>query len=113
MGAERSSGQRAAYSDLPPFSISAQGQDLVFYPAGKDRLERLLALIAGARESVRLCFYIFSEDSVGTKVRDALVGAARRGVKVTLIIDGFGASAGEVFLQPLRDAGGAWHVFSP
>jgi cardiolipin synthase len=45
-------------------------------------------------------------------VRDALVEAAQRGVRVTLIIDGFGADADEAFLQPLSDAGGDWHVFS-
>ena len=116
MGKEGSTGQPtdsgAAFSELPPFSISAQGQDLTFYPAGPDRLERLLGLINGARESVRLCFYIFSEDNAGTAVRDALVEAARRGARVTLIIDGFGAEADEAFLQPLRDAGGTWHVFS-
>jgi len=113
MGVPQSSGQGGGYADLPPFSISAQGQELVFYPAGKDRLERLLSLIAGAYVSVRLCFYIFAEDSVGAKVRDALVEAAGRGVEVTLIIDGFGADAGPAFMQPLRDAGGTYHVFSP
>lgn len=116
MGKEGSTGQLtdsgAAFCELPPFSITAQGLDLTFYPAGQDRLERLLSLINGARESVRLCFYIFSEDNAGTAVRDALVEAARRGARVTLIIDGFGAEVEEAFLQPLRDAGGAWHVFS-
>ncbi len=116
MGEDRSTGQLtepgAAFSELAPFSISAQGQELTFYPAGKDRMDRLLELIGGARESVRLCFYIFSPDDAGTRVRDALVEAAQRGVRVTLIIDGFGADADEEFLQPLSDAGGRWHVFS-
>lgn len=116
MGEDQSTGQGpepgTAYSELPPFSITAQGQELTFYPAGQDRLDRLLGLIKGARESVRICFYIFSQDDAGTRVRDALVEAARHGARVTLIIDGFGADADEAFLQPLSDAGGCWHVFS-
>ncbi|MDZ4306901.1 phosphatidylserine/phosphatidylglycerophosphate/cardiolipin synthase family protein [Allopontixanthobacter sp.] len=112
MGEERSSGEGVAYAELPPFAITAQGQELTFYPAGKDRLARLLEMIGGARESVRLCFYIFAVDDAGQQVRDALIAAARRGVAVTLILDGFGADADEEFLQPLRDAGGTWHKFS-
>ncbi len=112
MGEDQSSGDTAPYAELPPFSITAQGQDLTFYPSGQDRLDRLLQLIGGARESVRLCFYIFSPDDAGTRVRDALVNAARRGARVTLIVDGFGAEADEAFLQPISDAGGNWHVFS-
>lgn len=117
MGVEQSSGRQngkpVAYAELPPFSIQAQGQDLVLYPGGKDRFDRLLSLIAEAHTSVHLCFYIFAEDAVGTAVRDSLVAAARRGVQVTLIIDGFGATAGPAFLQPLIDAGGRYYVFSP
>ncbi|MXP15519.1 hypothetical protein GRI44_12230 [Altererythrobacter confluentis] len=101
------------YSDPAPFSASAQGQELTFYPAGKDRLDALLELIASARESVRICFYIFSEDGTGTSVRDALVAAARRGAKVELIVDGFGASATAEFFSDLIDAGGTYCAFSP
>lgn len=112
MGEERSIGVADACAELPPFSITAQDQELTFFPAGKDRLARLLDMIGGARESVRMCFYIFAMDDTGRLVRDALVAAARRGVRVALIIDGFGADADAEFLQPLCDAGGTWHVFS-
>ncbi|MCL4673625.1 MAG: cardiolipin synthase B, partial [Sphingomonadaceae bacterium] len=77
------------FRDEEPFTVAAQGQSLTFYPAGRDRLAALLALIEGARESLRLCFYIFVEDEAGIRVRDALVAAARRGVDTRLIVDGF------------------------
>ena len=63
-----------------PFTLDAQGQALTFYPAGPDRLARLLALIEGARESLKVAFYIFAPDASGTRVRDALVAACQRGV---------------------------------
>jgi cardiolipin synthase len=100
------------YVDPPPFTIEAQGQRLTFYPAGKDRLRALLALIAGATRSIRMCFYIFAEDASGVMVRDALAAAARRGVKVNLILDGFGADARKAFFAPMCDAGGTFCCFS-
>jgi cardiolipin synthase len=101
------------YVDPAPFKVEAQGQRLVFYPAGKDRLDALLALVEGARSSLRMCFYIFAEDASGMLVRDALTAAAKRGVKVNLIIDGFGADARKAFFAPMCDAGGSFCCFSP
>ena len=104
-----------AFRDEDPFTVNAQGTALTFYPAGRDRLRALLDLIGGARASLRLCFYIFVEDDIGTMVRDALVAAARRGVDTRLIVDGFGASADEnsAFFAEFRAAGGHYHVFTP
>jgi cardiolipin synthase len=45
------------------------------------------------------------------RVRDALVAAARRGVDVRLIVDGFGALAGREFFAPLTEAGGTFYCF--
>ncbi|KLI64482.1 hypothetical protein AAV99_02495 [Aurantiacibacter marinus] len=100
-----------AYADPEPFAAEAQGQSFTFYPAGKDRRAALLDIITGAQESLKIAFYIFAPDGVGTAVRDALVAAARRGVDVTLIVDGFGASVDEKFFDELREAGGTYYLF--
>lgn len=101
------------YYDPPPFSVAVHGHDLTFYPGGPDRLDALLAMIGSARRTLKLCFYIFSEDQSGRLVRDALVLAAERGVAVTLIVDRFGSNASAAFFAPLRQAGGACLFFSP
>ncbi|MGN3974300.1 phospholipase D-like domain-containing protein [Tsuneonella sp. SYSU-LHT278] len=100
------------FTEPPPFTVEAQGQKLTFYPGGRDRREALLALIASARSSIRMCFYIFAEDASGVAVRDALTDAARRGVAVDLLLDGFGAKAGEEFFAPMCAAGGTFSCFS-
>lgn len=100
------------FSDPAPFDIEAAGQRMSFYPGGPDRRAALFELVEGAASSLDVCFYIFAEDTVSTEFRDALVEAARRGVKVTLIVDRFGSSATSGFLQPLVDAGGCFLVFS-
>jgi len=101
------------YAEPPAFTAEADGCSLRFYPRGPDRLEALLALIGGAHESLRLAFYIFAKDESATKVRDALVAAAVRGVGVHLMVDGFGAVADDRFFAPLVEAGGAYCRFMP
>ncbi|WP_066558772.1 phospholipase D-like domain-containing protein [Croceicoccus bisphenolivorans] len=102
----------ADYCDPPPFTVEAQGQTMRFYPAGRDRLDALIELIDSATESLNVCFYIFAEDATAIKVRDAMAAAARRGVAVKLVIDGFGAAASDAFFEPLAAAGGRYWRFS-
>lgn len=94
------------------FLFDAQGHSLDFISAGPERLDTLLELIGGARETLRLCFYIFSEDEAARRVRDALAEAAGRGVDVHLIIDDFGSQARDGFFAPLVEAGGRATRFS-
>ena len=101
----------AKFTDPAPFKVTAQGLELEFYPAGADRLAQLLAMIGTAQASIKLAFYIFDRDAAGAAVRDALTAAARRGVAVSLILDGFGATADAAFLAPLLQAGGRYRRF--
>ncbi|QNP44228.1 hypothetical protein H9L15_07030 [Sphingomonas daechungensis] len=90
------------------------GDQLELIESGTERIETLLQIIAEAKESVRILFYIFDSDDSGRRVRDALVEAAGRGATVHLLVDGFGCSTAEPdFFQPLKDAGGDFCVFNP
>jgi cardiolipin synthase len=111
--AEPAAAELPPYNDPDVFAVTAQGQDLTFYPAGKDRLERLVRLIDEAESSLRLAFYIYAPDNSGIRVRDALVRAARRGVDVSLLVDGFGATAPAEFFAELVEAGGTFCSFQP
>ncbi|GAA0268987.1 hypothetical protein GCM10009127_06080 [Alteraurantiacibacter aestuarii] len=108
---EKASTDVPEYRDPIPFHVEAQGLTLGFYPAGPDRLERLLRLIGEAQHTLDIAFYIFARDASGIAVRDALVAAAGRGVAVTIILDGFGAVADAQFFAPLVAAGGTYHSF--
>jgi cardiolipin synthase len=57
--------------------------------------------------------YMFNADRTGEAVRDALVAAARRGVEVKLLIDGFGSAAPPRFFTDLEESGGQYCVFNP
>ncbi|MGB3794884.1 MAG: phosphatidylserine/phosphatidylglycerophosphate/cardiolipin synthase family protein [Alteraurantiacibacter sp.] len=99
------------YSDPEPFSATAQGLSFTFFPAGADRKTEVLEIIEGAQVSLKIAFYIFACDVIGSEVRDALVSAAERGVEVTLIVDGFGADVDEKFFARMTAAGGTFLIF--
>jgi cardiolipin synthase len=93
---------------------TVEGNRIEALETGSERLGAILRLIDGARQSLRIIFYIFAEDEAGTAVRDALVAAARRGVQVRLLLDGYGSSGAEPgFFQPISDEGGDFCLFLP
>jgi cardiolipin synthase A/B len=57
-----------------------------------DAIDRLVADIDNAKSHVHLILYIFSDDSVGTKVIDALGRAVKRGVEARVLVDFIGSS---------------------
>lgn len=98
----------------PIAPIEVAGNRLTLFPGGPERLEALIALIDGAGESLRILYYIWEDDAVGRRVRDALTTAQLRGVQVSLLVDGFGAAyAVDGFFQPLIDAGARFCRFVP
>lgn len=98
---------------LDPFTCEAHGNTFTFYPRGSDRLEALLDHIASARECLKTFYFLYEEDETGTRVRDALVDAAKRGVDTVLYIDSFGSGAEDPFFEPLVEAGGRFQQFHP
>jgi cardiolipin synthase len=103
----------APAATAPAHSATVAGNRLVLLADGAERLEALVALIETAKESVRLLYYIFLDDVSGTRVRDALLAAAQRGVKVSLLVDGFGATSNKAFFQPLVESEVRFCQFSP
>src|SRR3546814_20947835 len=57
--------------------------------------------------------YIFEGDAAGRRVLDALLLAAKRGVRVRAVIDSFGSGdTPDSLFEPLREAGGGVTFFS-
>jgi cardiolipin synthase len=103
-------------SDLPkraPIRAEIAGNRLELIETGQERFRLLLDLIAGAQSSIKMLMYMFNPDRDGDAVRDALTEAARRGVEVQLLIDGFGSAATPQFFTDLDQAGGDHCVFNP
>jgi cardiolipin synthase len=96
---------------------STQGNHLELLPDGVYFFPRLLEIIAAAEHHLCLQFYIWQTDATGRAVRDALITAARRGVKVRVLLDEVGSvMLRRSFFKELIAAGGqfAWFgTFAP
>ncbi len=98
---------------LPGKAFRVAGHQLHILHRGEERLAALLMLIEEAQHSLRVFYYMFHSDATGMQVRDALIMAAERGVKVELMIDRFGSGAiSEAFFGSLVAAGARFHSFS-
>ena len=82
------------------------GESVVLLDGGVEAYPRMLQAIGQARGSVQLQVYAFSASGVGARFIEALAGAARRGVAVRVLLDGWGsARAGDGVAATLRHAG--------
>ncbi|MDD5296072.1 MAG: cardiolipin synthase ClsB [Rhodocyclaceae bacterium] len=90
------------------------GNRVELLETGSEYFPALCRAIDAARLEVHLESYIFEDDETGHRVADALSRAARRGVKVHVLVDGFGASRFPRTLAPgLIGAGVEVRVFRP
>ncbi len=99
----------SAEQERPPFRIDyVAGENALHVRGdGPSCLEMLIALIDGARATLRLHYYMFASDKSGRRVLAAAIRAARRGVDVTLMVDRFGSiETNRHFFDPLERAGG-------
>ncbi|CCN16454.1 cardiolipin synthase ClsB [Bordetella bronchiseptica] len=81
---------------------------------GGDFFPALCEAIDAARLSVHLETYIFLLDRTGRQVLECLESAARRGVKVRVVLDGFGsAGTAEAIRLRITQAGGQCRIFRP
>jgi cardiolipin synthase len=90
------------------------GNRIELLETGADFFPALLAAIDAAECEVHLETYIYAADATGRAVTDALAAAARRGVAVRVLVDGYGARDFSAGLgRELAAAGVAVEVYRP
>jgi cardiolipin synthase len=77
-----------------------EGNRLTLLKSGVEYFPALEAAIDEAQHTVHLETYIFADDSAGRRIAGALLAAASRGVRIDVIVDGFGSKR---FLGTLSD----------
>jgi cardiolipin synthase len=81
---------------------------------GVQTYDALIDAFGQATHHIHLEYYIFEPDHTGTRIRDALIAQAMRGIKIRLLLDRLGSkNASEAFLAPLRQAGADIEFFHP
>jgi cardiolipin synthase A/B len=61
------------------------------YFLGNDFFSELITNLNNSKNSIEFECYIFYHDNLGRKIIHALISAAKRGVKIKLILDGYGS----------------------
>ena len=98
----------------PSPSVSATDPAPRWLPTGAVAFARMLAAVGQARRSIRLEYYIYRADRTGDRFRAALTAAARRGVRVQLLLDAFGSSGLPAdYWREFQHGGGEPRVFNP
>ena len=90
------------------------GHDVALLENGVQLFPSLCAAFDAATTSIHVEMYIFRLDSAGKQLLHHLMLAAKRGLKVRVVIDGFGSAAeDETIVRALRMAGGQCKVYRP
>jgi cardiolipin synthase len=90
------------------------GNEVRLHEGGDQLFPAMQAALARARQEVWLATYIFHDDDAARGIADALAAAARRGVMVHLVVDGFGCMATLPTLRAwLAGSGARLEVFRP
>ena len=90
------------------------GNRIDLLTSGKEFFTALLVAINAAQHEIHLETYIFRVDTTGEQILVALEQAARRGVSVKVLVDGFGSrDAIKILRQRLEAAGGILLAYRP
>ena len=95
-------------------AVYSGGNEVELLRGGDALFPAMCTAIGQALHEVWLATYIFDDDIAGTTVAQALAAAAARGVRVRVVVDGFGSLAALPRLRALLEpAGVALAVFRP
>ncbi|WP_163999628.1 phospholipase D-like domain-containing protein [Pyxidicoccus caerfyrddinensis] len=106
---------------LPPLTVpplpsvrEEAAERITLLDGGTEAYPRMLEAIASAKQRVHLEVYTFEREGVGARFLDALVAAARRGVTVKVVVDGWGSiKASSHLTETLKAAGAKVRVYNP
>ncbi|KGT89445.1 cardiolipin synthase 2 [Erwinia typographi] len=90
------------------------GNRLHLLENGEEYFPRVFEAIRRARENVLLETFILFEDEVGNELHTVLLEAANRGVKVEMMLDGYGSNdLSDSFINSLTSAGVRFLYYDP
>lgn len=111
-----SSISRAEDTDIPPYrKTSTAGNEMRIVNSGSASLYARLDMIRNAKDSINVETFIFNPDTAGRLVLKELAAAAKRGVKVKILVDKSAAvfKMDEYYAQSLKDQGIEIRYYNP
>ncbi len=81
---------------------------------GEEYFPRVFEVIDGAGREVLIETFILFDDTIGRQLRERLIAAAKRGVRVVVAVDGYGSpDLSPEFLDGMTSVGVEFHLFDP
>ncbi|GJM27629.1 MAG: cardiolipin synthase [Cyclobacteriaceae bacterium] len=81
---------------------------------GKATFSSILNALDNAKHHIHMEYYVYEDDHIGNRIKDALIKKAQQGLEVRLIIDAIGSwSLSKRFLRELKNNGVEVGVFMP
>ena len=94
-----------------PFRYNNQ---LELLQSGETFFEKLSELIKNATTEIHFQLYIFEPDKTGKIIQDLLIEAAKRGVKIYVVLDAYGSkNLNEIWQKNFENAGIEIYFYSP
>ncbi|ASZ06956.1 MULTISPECIES: cardiolipin synthase [Enterococcus] len=88
--------------------------EVTLFTDGREKFDALIDDINHAQNHIHLEYYIYRSDDLGVELRDALIVAAQRGVKVRVLLDAWGSTQVSLsFFDELKKNGGEVAFFFP
>jgi cardiolipin synthase len=113
-GSSPAPAKRSLEPDRHSHAFYSGGNEVTLLRGGSELFPSMCAALAAARHEVWLASYIFRLDASTATVVEALANAARRGLMVNVVVDGFGADASWPAIKTvLREAGVNAALFRP
>ncbi len=89
-------------------------RDVALIHSGSEYFDYCCRLIDAAKHTIHLQTYIFESDRTGQRIKQHLIEAAARGVKVFLLLDGFGSKGiDNADVDEMKRGGITLRFFSP
>ncbi|NYT36654.1 cardiolipin synthase ClsB [Allopusillimonas soli] len=90
------------------------GNTITLLENGEAFFPAVFEAIGQARQSVVLETFIIFDDKVGQALQREVIAAARRGVRVDIVVDGYGtADLPAAFIEAMTSEGVGFHIFDP
>ena len=82
------------------------GSKITFYNNGIDKFDALIEEIQKAKKYIHLQYYIFMDDTIGTKIKNLLIEKSKEGLEVRVLYDDVGSwTAKRKFYKEMAKAG--------
>jgi cardiolipin synthase A/B len=84
-------------------ALLTTGNQLKILNNGAETFQSIFEAIRNAKHHIHLEYYIFSDDKIGTDLKNLLIEKSKKGVEIRIIIDDVGSwSLGEKFIEELQ-----------